>query len=384
MSALVTLLGAGPGDLSQITPAGVLALGRADVVIGDPFAHRAWLSHAHPGCLVVEAPRAQAAREWVEIVARHASAGRAVCWIVDVSEAAALRSTVDALTDLGVSTEAIATVPADAAVGHSGEPSALVGLNIAITRPRAQQSALAGMLRARGANCWDFAAIEVRALNDRAPLLAAIDRVQRAAVLAFTSANGVDALFDAIDERGFDARLLAPCSVASVGRATSDRLRARGVRADISAAESAGESLAEAILAALGPRAAGARVMVVRAVRGREGLVRALTDAGVEVDLVFAYETVASASLDGLRAALESGTLDVVTFASGSAVDATLGALGGDALQLLSPVTIATVGPVTTQHARAAGLSVHCQAEHASDESLVQALGAHFARARAS
>jgi uroporphyrinogen-III synthase len=379
LSALVTLLGAGPGDLSQITPAGVLALGRADVVIGDPVAHRAWLSHASPGCLVVEAPRAQSAREWVEVVARHASAGRAVCWIVAASDAAALASIAVALNERSVSSEWMIEANSD----PSAEPSALVGINVAITRPRAQQSALAGMLRSRGANCWDFAAIEVRALTDRAPLLAAVDRVQRSAVLAFTSANGVDAFFDAIDERGFDARLLAPCSVASVGRATSERLRARGVRADIAAAESVGESLAEAILAALGARAASAKVMVVRAVRGREGLVRALTDAGIEVDLVHAYDTVASASLDGLRAALESGTLDVVTFASGSAVDATLNALGADALQLLSPVTIATVGPVTTQHARAAGLTVHCQAEHASDESLVRALDAHFARARA-
>lgn len=371
LSALVTLVGAGPGDPSLITLAGVVALGRARVVICDALEHRALVADCAADAELIDRASAPylawSKTQCVELAARRALAGVEVCWLV--GGALAADALARSLAALGVRAEL---------VGFDSALLALHSLNVAVTRPRAQQRTLATLLRAHGASSWDFSAIEVRPNRDEAPLRAAIDGIGSASVVAFTSANGVDAFFSALGVGGKDARALAGVLVASIGDATSERLREYGIVADLRSRESVGESLAERILERLGSHACGARVTVVRAVRGRASLVDALRAAGVEVQLVPAYDTAPSERLSGLRAALEQGAIDVVTFASGSAIDAVLAALGDDALQLLSPVTIATVGPVTTAHARSASLAVHVEADSPSDASLVRALCEHF------
>lgn len=378
MSALVSLVGAGPGDPSLLTLAGVVALERASVVICDALEHRASIAHASAAAVIVDATVAPhsgySEGEWLSFVEQHARAQRTVCWLLPASQRDRAASLAQRLLERSIGCEAH---------GFERAPLALHGLNVAVTRPRAQQKSLSRLLRAMGAESWDFAAIETRPAPDATALLAAVDRVASAQALAFTSANGVDAFFDALGQRSKDARALAGVLVASIGAATSERLRERGVIADVCASESVGESLGKSIVERLGAeRARGAKVMVVRAVRGRATLVDALRQSGVEVELVLAYETAPSAMLGGLRSALEQGAIDVVTFASGSAIDAVFDALGADALQLLAPVTIATVGPVTTAHAQSVGLSVHVQAATPSDEALVEALREHFVRAR--
>lgn len=377
MSALVSLVGAGPGDPSLLTLAGVMALERASVVICDALEHRASIVHASASAVIVDATAAPysgySEGDWLSFVEEHARAHRPICWLLPAPDRGRAESLARRLLERSIACETH---------GFDRPQLALRELNVAVTRPRAQQKSLSRLLRAMGAESWDFAAIEARPAPDPAALLAAVDRVASAHVLAFTSANGVDAFFDAMCERSKDARALAGVLVASIGAATSERLRERGVVADVCASESVGESLAKSIVDRLGDRARGARVMVVRAVRGRATLVDSLRQSGVEVELVLAYETAPSAMLGGLRPALERGAIDVVTFASGSAIDAVFDALGADALQLLAPVTIATVGPVTTAHAQAVGLPVHVQAATPSDEALVGALCEHFVRAR--
>jgi uroporphyrinogen-III synthase len=378
LTALVSLVGAGPGDPSLLTLASVIALERARVVICDALEHRASIVYGSASAVIVDATLAPYSSysegDWLSFVEEHTRAHRPVCWLLPASDRARAESLTRRLLDRSIACEALGF--------DDRAPLPLRGLNVAVTRPRAQQQSLSRLLRSMGAESWDFAAIEARPAPDHAALLAAVDRVSAAQVLAFTSANGVDAFFEALGERSKDARALAGVLVASIGAATSERLRERGVIADVCASESVGQSLAKSIIERLGDRASGARVMVVRAVRGRATLVDALRESGIEVDLVLAYETAPSAMLAGLRSALEQGVIDVVTFASGSAIDATFDALGPDALQLLAPVTIATVGPVTTEHARSVGLTVHVQAATPSDEALVSALREHFVRAR--
>jgi uroporphyrinogen III methyltransferase/synthase len=361
-----------------LTLASELALERARVVICDTLEHRASLVHCNASAMIVDASIAPYSNysdgDWLSFVEEQARANRPVCWLLPKTDRDRTRSLSQLLLER--------SIPCEVLGFDDRAPLPLRELNVAVTRPRAQQKTLSRLLRAMGAESWDFAAIEVRAAPDPAVLRSAVDRVGSAQVLAFTSANGVDAFFDALAERSKDARALAGVVVASIGAATSARLRERGVIADLCAREAVGESLAQSILERLGDRAHGAKVMVVRAVRGRATLVEALRAAGVEVDLVLAYETAPSSTLGALRAALEQGAIDVMTFASGSAIDAVLETLGSDARQLLAPVTIATVGPVTTAHAQSVGLSVPVQAAKPSDEALVEALCAHFVRVR--
>jgi len=121
---------------------------------------------------------------------------------------------------------------------------------------------------------------------------------------------------------------------------------------------------AEGLLAAFAAEELrGARILLPRAAGARAILPETLRARGAQVDEVIAYRAVppADADVDGLRAALEAGRLDALTFTSSSTVR-NFGALLGEAeLKRLvrdgRPV-VACIGPVTAATARECGLPV--------------------------
>lgn len=261
-----------------------------------------------------------------------------------------------------------------------GQP--LAATRIVVTRPAAQRAQLSSMLAERAAEPLEYAAIAT-VDGDTAALRSAARAASEFDVVAFSSANGVEYFFRALADQGLDGRAFGRAKVACIGAATADTLKRFGIRADAIAHEAVGEGLVAAVRALVGERIEGARVLVPRAARGRDVVVRALIDAGASVELVRAYDTrVDGSGLSPLRDALESGAVDAITFASGSAVDAVFDTLGADALQLLAPVTIATIGPVTSEAVRNRGGLVGCEASEASDRGIVDALERHFRAAR--
>ena len=80
-----------------------------------------------------------------------------------------------------------------------------------------------------------------------------------------------------------------------------------------------------------------------------------------------------------LRGLLERRELDVITFTASSTVQHTLDALAPDGADLLRGLTLASIGPITTQTARDRGLTVQVTAEEYTIEGLVHALQQHFA-----
>ena len=103
---------------------------------------------------------------------------------------------------------------------------------------------------------------------------------------------------------------------------------------------------------------------------------------GAQLDLVTVYRTVPSSAGRGkLRELLASGSLDAVTFTSGSTVKSFVALL--DLAQLTAipgRVAVACIGPVTADEARAAGLPVDALAKEAALASLADALEDHFGR----
>ena len=86
--------------------------------------------------------------------------------------------------------------------------------------------------------------------------------------------------------------------------------------------------------------------MIPRALAGDEALIEELTRRGASVETPSAYETVLDGSdADEIRARLEGGTIDVVTFTSSSTVKNFVAALGGYLLP--ASVRIACIGPTT-------------------------------------
>jgi uroporphyrinogen III methyltransferase/synthase len=267
-----------------------------------------------------------------------------------------------------------------------GKP--LFGKRVLLTRAREQAGSAAALLREQGAEPLVVPTIEIHPPRDRAALARAVEdlRAGRYAWVAFTSANGVERTWEALAAAGADARAFAGARLAAIGPATARALERRGLRADVTAKEFRGEGLAEQMLRAIArPPAAGQgdrapRVLLPRAARAREALPDALRAAGCEVDVVAAYETrpPPPETVEALVAELEAGRVDAVTFTSSSTVEHLCDLLGARASPLLSRTCVASIGPVTTDTARARGLRVDVTADEYTLPGLVRALARRF------
>ena len=143
---------------------------------------------------------------------------------------------------------------APALAGAGARP--LSGRRVVVTRARAQASELSERLRALGAAVTELPAIRIERLPDGPELESALAALGDYELVVLTSVNGVDALFDALEARGRDARSLpAAATIVAIGPATAERLARRGVRADLVPER----FVAEGILDALAGRPARGR-----------------------------------------------------------------------------------------------------------------------------
>ena len=250
----------------------------------------------------------------------------------------------------------------------------LHGRVVVVTRARAQASGLAATLTSLGARVVELPAIRIVALLESEEVAAAIAALHSYALICLTSANGAELLFEAMAARGLDARALANATVAAIGPGTAAALRDRGVLADVVPERFVAEGLIEALE---GVPVEGRPVLVARAAEARDTLPDALRERGAEVDVVALYETVAEQPEPGAIAA--AAEADYVTFTSSSTVRNFLAAVGD---RLPASARIVSIGPVTSDAARDAGLEVHVEAERHDVEGLVAALLADAAGRR--
>jgi len=242
----------------------------------------------------------------------------------------------------------------------------LYGRRVVVTRARAQASGLARSLAALGADVVELPAIRIEPRLDSPEVARAVDEIHTYALVCLTSPNGVRLLFEALGAAGRDARALSNATVAAIGPGTARALRDHGVIADVVPER----SIAEALVEALAQFDVNARpVLVARAVEARDVLPDALRERGGEVDVVTLYETVAE---DPNPAAVEAAQqADYVTFTSSSTVRNLLDAIGD---KFPPTARIVSIGPVTSETAREAGLEVHVEAERHDPDGLVEAL----------
>jgi uroporphyrinogen III methyltransferase/synthase len=242
----------------------------------------------------------------------------------------------------------------------------LHGRRVVVTRARAQASGLSGRLRELGADVVELPAIRIRPLLDTEEVRRAVAEIDAYALVCLTSANAAQLLLDAMAGAGRDARSLGNAKVAAVGPATAATLAERGVIADVVPESAVAESLAQALE---GLDLGGRRALVARAAEAREVVPDTLRERGAEVDVVSLYETVAEEpDPDTLAAA---GAADYVTFTSSSTVRNLLAAAGGD---FAGAARIVSIGPITSDAAREAGLEVHVEAERHDVDGVVEAL----------
>jgi uroporphyrinogen III methyltransferase/synthase len=259
---------------------------------------------------------------------------------------------------------------------HWFEDRPLFGKRVVVTRSRAQASDLVDALADAGAVPLEFPTIRVIEPKDGyAALDAAITRLRGDHAydwLVFTSVNGVEHFFSRLELQG-DVRDLKGISLGAIGPATSAAMERRGLKADFVPGEYRAEAVVEGLLA---KGVKGSRVLIPRALEAREVLPEKLTEAGAEVELVTAYETVLDdAGASDLKHMLESGEIDIITFTSSSTVKNFAALLDGlDLSQLPGNIKVACIGPVTAETAKELGLKVDLVAREYTIPGLVKAL----------
>jgi len=261
----------------------------------------------------------------------------------------------------------------------SPQAKPLFGKRVLVTRTRQQASVLSRLLSQQGAEPIELPTLELVPRDDPRRLGRALDALARDRYqwVVFTSANGVDIFFRRLREAGRDARAFAGARVCAIGPGTAAALAAHGLRADLVPEEFVAESVVEALRPHLRP---GNRVLVPRAESARPELVEGLRSCGAEVAEVTLYHAAVpkEAPAEALEM-LRRGAIDIVTFASSSAVRNLRKLLGGDTAPLKGPL-IACIGPVTARTARDAGLEVGVEAKEHTIPGLVRALQDHFSR----
>jgi len=246
------------------------------------------------------------------------------------------------------------------------ERKPLFGKTILISRAREQASELTSRLSSLGAEVIEFPVIKIVPLPADREFLSHLPQYDW---VIFTSANGVKFFLEHLREAGRDLRALGKAKIASIGPATTAALESLGLKVDFQPAQ----FLAERVLEEFPENPAGLRLLLPRAREAREVLPEGLRERGAKVEVYPVYETVPDhPEAENLRARLSAGEIDLICFTSSSTVRNFLTAMG-DA-NLLASVTIASIGPVTTQTAEELGLTVRITAKEHTIPGLVEAI----------
>jgi uroporphyrinogen-III synthase len=250
----------------------------------------------------------------------------------------------------------------------------LSGLRIVVTRAEGRAGSLVERLRELGAEPLLYATISHAAPIDPVPLAAACTRLAEGAFdwVVFTSATAVEYL--ALQLNTQHSTLITDDStlnISAVGTTTAAACReVLGIEPALVPERFTAETLA----AAFGDLS-GQRVLLPNADIARPELEQRLQERGALVERVIAYRTVpASGDSIDMAALLAAGSIDVLTFTSGSTARYFVERIGPGALADANRCLIACIGPSTAAVARNVGLVPTVVAEVSTEAGLIDAI----------
>lgn len=226
--------------------------------------------------------------------------------------------------------------------------NALQGRHILVTRPAAQATRLAAMIKAQGGEPVLFPLIDIAPADDGQPLLQAIARLDDYAIAVFISPNAVEfSLPQILARRPWPAGVRA----AAIGLSTAAQLAAGGIEHVIAPAERFDSEALLALPEFDAPSLAGKKVLILRGNGGRELLANTLLERGALVDCVTCYHRSAPVDAAPLLSLLRNRPLDALTFSSSEGLRNLLALLDTDSGQRLRNT------PVFVPHQRIAELA---------------------------
>ena len=257
------------------------------------------------------------------------------------------------------------------------EKRPLLGKRIVVTRARQQASDLVRRLSDLGAECLEFPTIKVVPTDDAAPLDDAVQNLSTYDWIIFTSVNGVKFFFDHLFGTDKDVRALSHLHTAVIGPATAEKLLEYGLKSDIIPKNYRAEAVVDAFRKIT---LKGKKILLPRAKEARPVLPVELRKMGAEVDEVAAYRTEkVRANIGQLVKRLEEKTIDLVTFTSSSTVQNFKDLLPPESFkQLIKDITIASIGPITTETAVESGFEVTITAKSYTIPGLCDAIVKYY------
>ncbi|TCS83471.1 uroporphyrinogen-III C-methyltransferase [Tepidibacillus fermentans] len=253
------------------------------------------------------------------------------------------------------------------------EKKPLFGKRILVTRARSQASELSSLIQELGGEPVEFPVIKIVPPKDSSGYNQAIQQLEQFDWVIFTSVNGVQSFFDKLKEMRVDIRKMTKARIAAIGPKTAQLLEEKGLIVDVLPQEFRAEGLLDSIKDQLQP---AQKVLLPRADIARKILPEQLREKGLEVVEIDAYETVIDAeNKDEILELLKEKKIDIITFTSSSTVRNFVEAFKEEPLQeLLEGVTLASIGPITTDTATSLGLNVTVTADEYTIPGLVKAI----------
>jgi uroporphyrinogen III methyltransferase/synthase len=260
------------------------------------------------------------------------------------------------------------------------EKRPLFGKKIIVTRTREQASELVAGLEEFGADCIEYSTINIEPVESYEILDDELERLNEYHWILFTSLNGVKYFFEHLYSKGMDARDLKGPDIAAVGKSTADLLLRYGINADLIPNTFTGEGLAESLL---DQGVEGRNILIPRALKAREILPETLRGAGAQVTVAPVYQNCPAVEpKESLRADLEMGRINMVTFTSSSTVRNFLAMVDAESHEelerLLEGVDLAAIGPITAKTITDSGLQVTVQAEEYTIAELIWSIVDHY------
>lgn len=257
----------------------------------------------------------------------------------------------------------------------------MFGKRVLVTRTRAQAGEMTSTLRASGAEPVLLPMIELVASENLGPLDTALDQLSSYDGLLFTSANAVRFFASRARERGVtDAFGTLDARVLCVGPQSARAALEEGLPVHLTGSgRGDSEAFLRELVAVIPP--SGRRFLLPRSDIGRDVVPDGLRAAGAEVDAVEAYRNVpAPVDSASLREDLRAGRLDVLTFASPSAVDNFFALLDPEAKAAATQLVIAAVGRTTSRALERVGVKPDVVPDRPGGPELVAALAAYMAQ----
>ncbi len=252
----------------------------------------------------------------------------------------------------------------------------LWGKRVLVTRSRTQSSRLIEMLSELGADSVELPSIEIGPLDDYSELDQALQETagEPGRWVIFASVNAVDYVWQRLRSLGMDARYFAGATVGSIGPATGQALRNRGIEPDFVPRRSVSE---EVIAELSGLDWTGTHALLPGSAIGRDALASGLAGMGAAVHSVPAYTNRRPIGIEERALEAFQRGIDVVTFTSSSTVRNLLDILGNNRY-LLDDCLIGCIGPITAATAQELGLTVDIMATEHNVEGLADALANYF------